>query len=307
MDIRELNYLIAIYEEKSISRAAERLWMAQSSLSQFLKTMEVQIGSQLFFRTSTGVRTTEAGEIMIRFAYGMLSEYHRAQDEIQDLRNLESGRVMLGISTFRGTFLLPPILNAFRMKYPNIHVILTEKNSVELEQLLARGEIDLALVMLPLTKLQTFADYVMQDEICLITSSNHPIHGDTHPFEERIAEGLSHYVDVRDLVKYELILGDADTVLGRESRRIFREHGLAPTVRNETVSAFLAASMAASGLGVAFTYYCSHRFFSNAKYISLGKERIVFQLGIVLPPGRYHSRAALALRNTILEIFQTSK
>ena len=306
MDIRELNYLIAIYEERSISRASERLFMAQSSLSQFLKTMEAQIGSPLFFRTSTGVRPTEAGEIMVRFAYGTLSEYHRARDEVQDLHHLESGQVMMGISTFRGTFLLPPILNAFHMKYPNIHVILTERNSIELEQLLSRGEIDLALVMLPLSRLETAVHIVLQDEICLITSPNHPVNTRTKAFPDSALPGLSRYIEIPDLMDYELLLSDADTILGREARRIFREHGLTPHVHNEQMSAFLSASMAASGQGIAFTYYCSHRFFTGANYISLGKDRILFDLGIALPPGRYHSRATLALRDTILDTFQNN-
>ena len=62
MELKELNYLIAIAEEKSISKAAERLYMAQSSLSQFLSTLEANLGNRLFVRQSTGVRPTEAGK-----------------------------------------------------------------------------------------------------------------------------------------------------------------------------------------------------------------------------------------------------
>ena len=98
MEIKELNYLIAIEEEKSISKAAERLYMAQSSLSQFLQTLESSLGSRLFVRTSKGVRLTEAGNIMVKYAYATLAEYHRTQDEIQDLQELKSGSVILGIS-----------------------------------------------------------------------------------------------------------------------------------------------------------------------------------------------------------------
>ena len=59
MDLRELHYLLALAEEKSISRAAERLFMAQSSLSQFLSTTESHLGYKLFIRTSSGIRPTE--------------------------------------------------------------------------------------------------------------------------------------------------------------------------------------------------------------------------------------------------------
>ena len=122
MEIKELNYLIAIAEEKSISKAAERLYMAQSSLSQFLQTLESSMASPLFVRTSRGVRPTEAGNIMVKYAYATLAEYHRTQDEIQDLQELKSGSVILGISGFRGSYLLPPVLNAFKLDYPGIRV-----------------------------------------------------------------------------------------------------------------------------------------------------------------------------------------
>ena len=65
MDNREMDYIIAIAEEGSISKAAERLFMAQSTLSQFLGNLERKLGSKLFVRTSTGVRPTEAGRVRI--------------------------------------------------------------------------------------------------------------------------------------------------------------------------------------------------------------------------------------------------
>lgn len=307
MEIKELNYLIAIYEEKSISHAAERLFMAQSSLSQYLKVLEAQIGSPLFYRTSTGVRPTQAGEILVNYAYTTLSEYHRTTDMIQDIHELKGGRVIMGISTFRGTFLLPPILNAYKMKYPDIQVILVEENSVVLEQLLIKGDLDIAILMLPLSKLDTPTDFMMRDEICLIASPNHPINDIAKPFPESVLNRtdtkIERYIEIEDAMEYDFLLSEADAILGREARRVFREHNLTPKCSNEKLSAFLSASMAASGLGIAFTYYCSHRFFTNASYISLGKDRFMFDLGIAMPPGRYHSKATLALRDTILDVF----
>ena len=75
MEMKELDYFIAIAEEKSISKAAERLFMAQSSLSQFLSILENNVGSKLFIRTSRGVRLTQEGELMLQYAYKTLAEY----------------------------------------------------------------------------------------------------------------------------------------------------------------------------------------------------------------------------------------
>lgn len=90
MEMKELAYFIAIAEERSISKAAERLFMAQSSLSQFLSILENNVGSKLFVRTSRGVRLTQEGELMLQYAYKTLSEYRSVQNEIKDMKQLKS-------------------------------------------------------------------------------------------------------------------------------------------------------------------------------------------------------------------------
>ena len=110
MDTRTLSYIIAIAEEKSISKAAERLYMAQSSLSQYLTTLETSLGYPLFVRRHQGVRLTEAGKLYLEFAYRTINAYHQVQDAMQDISELHSGQVILGVSTFRGSYLLPPVI-----------------------------------------------------------------------------------------------------------------------------------------------------------------------------------------------------
>ena len=132
MEFRELNYLITIAEERSISKAAEKLFMAQSSLSQSLQSMEAELGGKLFIRTSTGVRPTQAGEIMLERARKMLVDYRQVRDIIQDMEELKAGQVEFGISTFRGSYLLPGALRSFKRLYPQIHVEITEANSMAL-------------------------------------------------------------------------------------------------------------------------------------------------------------------------------
>lgn len=303
MEVKELNYLIAIAEEKSISKAAERLFMAQSSLSQFLSILEHEIGSRLFVRTSTGVRPTEAGRFMIEYAYQGISEYHRVRDQIQDVDELKGGRVIMGISTFRGTFLMPPVLQEFRRKYPNIHVIIVEENSMALEQMLKNGTIDIAIIIMPAKTLKNSdVEKLMYDEICLIVGAEHPIMKFTKPTPAQSKSRIPKYVNIHDTMEFEYLLSDYDTILGRESRLIFREHNLIPRVYNEKLSAFFAASMGAAGLGLAFTYYCARHSYPQAEFLSLGEDGKTLELGVSLAPGRYHSKAALALKDVIFQV-----
>ena len=304
MEIKELNYLIAIAEEKSISKAADRLYMAQSSLSQFLQTLESSLDSKLFVRTSRGVRLTEAGTIMLKYAYATLAEYHRTQDEIQDLKDLKSGSVILGISGFRGSYLLPPVLNAFKLDYPGIRVQIVEQNSMALEQMLLNGEVDVALLVLPVSDSRIQPTFVMNDEICLSAHENHPImdFARKFPAASQTTSRIPWYVNLADAIRYEFFLSDYDTILGREARRVFSKNGLQPITCNESLSALMAAALGAAGHGLAFTYYSSRHYFRDAKFLSLGADGASVGLATALPPGRYHSKAALALQEVLLKV-----
>ena len=208
----------------------------------------------------------------------------------------------MGISTFRGTFLMPPVLRAFKKKYPDIHVIMVEENSMALEQMLKNGTIDLALIILPAKTLKHDIEILMRDEICIITNSEHPVLNFAQQSPTHSKSRIPKYINLKDAINFEFLLSDYDTILGRESRRIFREHDLIPKVHNEKLSAFLAASMGAAGLGLAFTYYCAKNYYNHAEFLSLGEDGIIIDLGVSLAPGRYHSKAALALKDTLFEV-----
>lgn len=93
MDFKELTYIVTIADEGSISRAAEKLYMAQSSLSQFLQQYEAELGSRLFYRTARGVRLTASGTALIYHAKGMMRQYHLAKSELGDIESLQGGRI----------------------------------------------------------------------------------------------------------------------------------------------------------------------------------------------------------------------
>ena len=101
MDFQELNYLLTIAQEGSISKAAERLFMAQGSLSQFLRQYEASLGAPIFERTPRGVRLTPAGEAFLTRGRQILSLYHQACSEFKDIEGGVSGVVKFGTASFR--------------------------------------------------------------------------------------------------------------------------------------------------------------------------------------------------------------
>lgn len=297
MNLTELNYIITIAEEHSISKAAEKLFMAQSSLSQSLQGMENELGGKLFIRTSTGVRPTPAGEQIIEYAKKSLIDYRQLKDRIQDIETLKSGKVEFGISTFRGGYLMPTILSVFKKRYPNIQVEIKEANSMALEQMLIDGQVDLALVALPLTKLKTDVEHLMKDEVCIVVSSDHPV---LNYVEESEKDGQRYlFIELEDTMDFEYILSDYDTILGSVSRKEFSNRGLIPKVCNANLTAPFAVAMARAGLGLAFTYGSCKDAYLDVSYISIGREGVYLDLALAFPPGHYHSKAAMALEQQI--------
>ena len=93
MDFKELDYLITLADEKNISRAAERLFMAQSSLSHFIRQLESELGTTLFIRTPRGIIPTASGEQFLVHARHMLQEFHIAKNELCELNHLVKGTI----------------------------------------------------------------------------------------------------------------------------------------------------------------------------------------------------------------------
>lgn len=299
MDFKELTYIVTIADEGSISRAAEKLYMAQSSLSQFLQQYEAELGSRLFYRTARGVRLTAAGTAFIYHARGMLQQYHRAQSELGDIESLQGGKIELGISTFRGGYLLPPVLKRFHESYPHVHVEITELDSAMLEERIIGGYLDIGLVALPLARLKHKTDFLMRDEVVLVAHKDHPIMA----YIRRTPDGRP-WVRPEDAAHFEFILGGPGTMLGRIARMEFRRRDLVPTAYNANITAPFAAALARSGVALAFTYQSCRESSGEAEYLSFGQEGIFIELALAYPPDGYRSKATMALGELMHEMLR---
>src|ERR1700690_627313 len=96
MELRQLRYLVALAEERHFTRAAAREHIAQPALSQQIRRLEEEVGLSLAQRTTRNVTITDAGEVLIARARRILAELDAARDELQGLRGVQTGHVMVG-------------------------------------------------------------------------------------------------------------------------------------------------------------------------------------------------------------------
>ncbi|MFG2664036.1 LysR family transcriptional regulator [Streptomyces sp. NPDC048387] len=150
MQFQQLVYFVAVAETRHFTRAAEREHVAQPSLSQQIKALERELGAELFSRARGNITLTDAGEALLPLARRILADADRARLEVQELLQLRRGRVRLGATPSVCTGLLPAVLRAFHTAHPGIELLIEESGSLDLVRELARGVLDLALIVLPL-------------------------------------------------------------------------------------------------------------------------------------------------------------
>lgn len=175
MNINHLAIFFAVAEEGSVTRAADRLYISQPAVSKQLRELEKSLGMALFHRLSTGVRLTDAGELLHGYARSIFALETEAEQALSELRHLERGHLIVGASTTIGAYLLPEVCAAFREQCPGVEMSLIVDNSAAIERRLTAHEINLALVEgpLPADALQT--DILMPDEIVPIAGTEHAI------------------------------------------------------------------------------------------------------------------------------------
>ncbi|MBS6646585.1 MAG: LysR family transcriptional regulator [Clostridiaceae bacterium] len=177
MTSKELLYVKTVADEKSISQAAKKLFIAQPSLSQSLQRIEETLGTQLFNRTTSGLTLTFAGERYYHMASQILKMYEDFEIEISDINNLKTGRIHLGITNHLGTLTLSKVLPKFRDIGSHVDLIISEENSSTLEQLLLSGELDFAIMHAPKSNIQPQLHYdiMKKDPFVIAISPDHPL------------------------------------------------------------------------------------------------------------------------------------
>ncbi|WP_130799675.1 LysR family transcriptional regulator [Streptomyces otsuchiensis] len=150
MQLHQLRYFAAVADTRHFTRAAEREHVAQPSLSQQIRALERELGTELFHRARGHVALTDAGEALLPLARRILADADTARREVQEVARLRRGRVRLGATPSLCVGLVPRLLRTFHDRYPGVELHITEGGSQDLVRGLGVGELDLALVIDPL-------------------------------------------------------------------------------------------------------------------------------------------------------------
>jgi DNA-binding transcriptional LysR family regulator len=206
VQFHQLRYFIAVAETRHFTRAAEAMHVSQPSLSQQIRALEHELGADLFLRARGNITLTDAGEALLPMARRILADADAATREVQELAELRRGHVRLGATPSLCTGLLPEVLRTYHEQYPGIRLLVQESGSHDLVRDLARGALDLALVVLPLPSPSPAltTEELLQEDLVVVSAANQarPGSGGTVRIADLEHEQLimfRHGYDLRDL------------------------------------------------------------------------------------------------------------
>ncbi|GAB3938686.1 LysR family transcriptional regulator [Kribbella albertanoniae] len=237
MSLRQYEYALAVAEEGSVTAAAERLRVAQPSVSQQIRGLERELGVQLFARTPTGLVPTVVGRAFLREAQVAVNASRRARATARAGAEELVGELVVAVQLGFGTRQLPGALSALRRRFPRLEVtVFEEQSSAELERLCSRGVLDLAL-MAACHRSPANAHHLGVEEFVVVLGPGHKLLADDR-------------VELRDLKDETWLRFDRDSALDGVLLSVLREHDLAPTTAARVSQTSTAVRWAAHGLGV---------------------------------------------------------
>ncbi|MBB4018990.1 MULTISPECIES: LysR family transcriptional regulator [unclassified Chelatococcus] len=185
MDIRHLRYFVAIAEEGSLSRAAERVHVAQPALSQHVRNMELDLKTELLFRTSRGVQLTEAGERLVAQARHLLEAFDALPDQVRGDSVAPSGEVRFGVPGTVSQVLSARLIKETAKRYPRIKLRVAEAMSGFILDWLREGKIDIAVLYRGIDGRGLKLSHVLSEELLLFGPADATL-DDARPFRDPI-------------------------------------------------------------------------------------------------------------------------
>ena len=244
MELRHLESFCAVAEEMHVTRAAERLHIAQPALTQQIRLLEKELGFPLVRKTGRGIALTEAGMYFHKEAALILQQLHQACRQTRKIARGDSGSLSIGITEASAFFpALATVFSRCRTQWPAVQLTFTQNQAHELGAALRAGEIDAAFTCpIPATQLHLSSHNLSQDRMFLAVPA-------FHRFAERRTLLLSELKDEA------LIVVSQDQSIGSFERMLHTAceyDGFSPHIVQKSPELMMALSLVAVGVGLTF-------------------------------------------------------
>lgn len=288
MELYQIGYFIEIARQRSFTRAADRLHMAQPALSQQMKNLEAELGTALFIRGRKEIQLTAAGKAFLPRAEALLTQAEAAKAVVSDVAQLRGGKLIIAAIPSVSACLLPEVIHRFSKRHAKVELQLIEDSSERVADCVESGQADIGFLQLPASKAAFKTQTIITEPFVLLVGKAHALAG-------------QKAVSLRQLAAESFIFykGRArDTAL--ES---CRKAGFEPHIVCESGELGTVRALVASGLGLAVVPRLAADNLPNTiRTVSIRDPKMQRQIAAVWQKGSVLSPAAAALLNFATEL-----
>ena len=284
----------------SFKNAAQSLFLTQPAVSLQIQNLEKQLKTNLFDRTKKQIELTEAGTLLLRYSNRILALCEESSRVLDDLSELQSGKLVIGASQTTGTYLMPKIIGLFQQKYPNINVQLNVDSTRKVAWHLMNRQVDIGIVggKIPkeLRKILEITPYV-EDELALIVPPSHPYVKLECIKKEDLYDlkfiSLNSYSTIRTVVDDTLSKNGIDVTRLKVEMELNSIEAIKNAVQSSLGAAFVSGSAITKELEL-----------NLLNCVRIEDVKINRKLCIILNPNRYKSKASENFTKEILTLLK---
>ena len=287
MDTRLIEHILKIAEEKSITKAAEKLFLTQSALNQQLLHLEQELGTPLFKRSKTNWGPTRAGEIYLEGAREVLRVKQNTYSRISDLTHGYTGTIRVGMTPVRGPEMFIHVYPAFHREYTNLVVVPYELNVFQMQKLVTAGELDLGFMTL-FESQRDDNEYedLYEEEILISVPESWKLEGTEQTEGEQRPR-----LPLQALKGRPMILLRKQTTMRPVLDKLFRARQLVPQILFDTANPATILEMVRAGISCGIVAESTTREFQKGiRYYSFEKP-LQWNVAVCYPKGAFLNQA----------------
>lgn len=315
MDTR-MRYIRMVYEQRSFTKAAEKLYISQPSLSAMVKKAEAELGAAIFDRSAVPLELTEAGQAYMDFIEETARNEAILNEKLWDIQNLNKGHVCVGGSNYILSNILPLVLRRILPSYPDILFETVEENSFSLRQMLFSGALDLVIDSSSAEDSALIYHRLFEERILLAVPAADPVNERLAPYriiaaqlaDKEWTELCLPPEHMRAALKRPFILLKSENDMYQRASAVFRHYKLQPRVVLQLDQLNTSLQYTGYGLGCSLVTDTLFRYGSIRPDICLyaiDAPACRRRLCVVHKKGKYISKAGNLFIQTAQEIFSS--
>ncbi|MGG2084248.1 LysR family transcriptional regulator [Lysinibacillus pakistanensis] len=288
MELRDLKAFMAVVEHGSFTKAASESFVSQPSLSKSIKKLEETLRVELLNRSTRHVELTDAGSIVYKQGQKIMGSVMELHILLDDLLNIQTGVIKLGIPPLIGTLFFPDIARNFHMQYPKVRLELVERGAKMIGTLVENGEVDIGIVVLPTDERKFSVQPFVEDQFFVFINDSHPL-------------ALKKFIQLEDLKNETFIIFTEEFTLHDYVINTCNTAGFTPIIGYKSSQWDLIVELVSSNLGITLLPYsiAAKQTNNNVKIIPLKDFDMPWRLGVITKKNSYQSFALKQLLNSI--------